>query len=124
MADVEAREVDRADAMRAVNLQQEISEDCSAQHADGEAGDANARRKQHATDDDSDVVHQRSERRDDEMAFRILHRAENAAFVKTDLRRQHQAREKYRLLQLGGLEARRNVFHQMGGEDFAQDHQA
>src|SRR5271155_1508339 len=123
MADIEIGPENRSGAPGAVNLQQEISADGSAEDADRETVDADARVEQDAAQNDADVVDDGRERRDDEAIFGVLHRAEDASLVEADLCGEHEAREEYGLLEFGWGEAWGDVFHQMRGVDLAEDHQ-
>src|SRR5277367_4966120 len=107
--------------MRTVNLEQKIAKDCAAENSYGKSGDADARREQDAAENDSDVVDDRRERRNYELAFGVLHCAEDAAFVETDLRGKHDAGEEDDALALGGIETRSDDFYQLRRENLAGD---
>ena len=120
MADVEGGREFRAGAVRAINLQQKIAEDGSAENADGESGDADAGREQDAAENDAEVIDDGREGRNDELAFGVLHRAEDAAFVKTDLGGEHDAGEEDDALAFGGIEAGGDEFDELGRENFGE----
>src|ERR1700678_303356 len=107
MADIETRRELGACPVRAINLQQKIPEDCAAENSHCESRDADAGREQNAAENNSDVVDDRRKRRDYELAFRVLHRAKDAAFVKTNLRGKHDASKKNHALAFRGIEAGR-----------------
>src|SRR6202044_53181 len=113
MFHVEARRKNRAGPVGAVYLQQEISHNSSAQYADGKSGNSNSRSQQNSAEADSDVVNQGRQRGYYELAFRILHRAQDASFVKTDLRGQHQECEENNARAFWRAEAGRDPVHDM-----------
>ena len=94
------------------------------QHADGEAGHADARGQQNAAENDHHVVEHRRERGNDELSLGILHGAQDAALVKAELRGQHEAREEDDLALFLRSESRGDRRRELRGKDFAEDDQA
>src|SRR5271163_4583022 len=119
MLDVETGRKARPGTMRAIYLQKKISCDRARQYSHSEARDADNRREQNAAEYDSDVVNQRRQRRYDELPFRILHRAQNAPLVETNLRRQHQAGKKNHARALRRTESGSNPSHDVRSENLA-----
>ena len=112
-----------ADGDRAVHLQQKIAGERSDNDADGKTGHADARSQEPAAQDDHDVVNHRGERRHDEASFGILNRAENAAFVETELRGKHQARQENDARFFLGRKSRSDQPCQLRRKDFAGEHE-
>src|SRR5271167_2034876 len=106
MADVEVRREFGAGAMCAVNLKQKIPGDRSTPDAYSKSRHADPRGKKNAAQDDADVVDKRRERRDNELAFRVLNRAQNAALIEADLSGEHDPRQKDYALPFGRTESR------------------
>ena len=113
----------RASGGRSVNLQQEIADQRAGDDADGEAGHADARSQQHAAENDHDVVDDGSERGHDEASLGILNGAENAAFVKAELRGKHQTREENDARFFLRRKARRDQARELRRKNFAGHHE-
>ena len=117
VAQVQVRGETRARAARPVNLQEEVARQGANQYADREAGDSNVGREQHAHQDDSQVVNHRGQRGHQELSLGVLHGAQDAAQVKAELRRHHQASQKNHPRFPGRIESGRDDFHQLRRED-------
>lgn len=118
MAEVECEGEFRSDEMRAVNLEEEISDERANENSDGESCDAVARGEKDAAGDDEQVIDNRRQRRDCEAALGVLHSAEDSSLNKTKLSGKHEASEENDLLLLGGAESGRNQGDDLRREDF------
>src|SRR5580692_1492458 len=94
MAQIEIGTKPRVHTNCAINLQKKIAKESSREHADGEAGHAEARRKQNPAEDNHHVVDDRRKGRNQKSTLGVLHGAEDAALIKTKLRREHQPSQK------------------------------
>src|SRR5262249_292470 len=118
MAHVEVGGELGAGAVGAVNLQQKISSDGAPEDPDRKAGRADAGRQEDAAENDADVVDERSQRGDDETSLGVLNGAEDAALIKADLRREHQASKENHTLPLGGAESGSDNVDEFVSKDF------
>ena len=98
MAEVEIGPVARVRAIGAPDLKQEVAAKSANEYANGKAGHADTRGQQNSAQNNHDVVNHRSDGRYYELPLGILHGAEDAAFVKGELGRQHKARKEDNLL--------------------------
>src|ERR1700722_20241454 len=85
MTDVEIRRKLRARSIRAIDLQQKITRKSATQNAHRKTRHADSRREQHAAENNSDVVDERSERANHKLPFGILHGAEDTAVTRGEL---------------------------------------
>ena len=123
MANIEVGTEARAGATRAVHLQKKIARSRPRQHSHGESHNSDLGREENPAQDNAKVVNQGCERRDHKLGLGVLHRAQDAAQVKTDLRRQHEPREENQASLLSGPEPRRDERGELGRQDFRQRHQ-
>ena len=107
----------------AVDLEKKIAEERAGDDTHGKAGHAHAGSQQPATQDDHDVVHDGSERGDCETSLGVLHSAENTAFVETELRGKHQAREENDARFFLGRKSGSDQACELRREDFAGEHE-
>src|ERR1700689_135485 len=124
MFDVETRRKTRARPVSAIYLKKKIPCQGARKHADCESGDTDNRGKQNAAEYDSDVVNQRRQRRYDELPFRVLHRAQNASLVETNLSGQHQARKKNNASSFGRAESRSDPIHDVRSKNLAYQNES